>query len=90
MKKEVQPRMVHVEFPDLNNLGENDYLVSWRIRDWDHIHHIQKYFGMPMYTNINRISKVTMRRDDPKWNKLIEGIRLGYYRMYRPQNVSKS
>lgn len=90
MRKEEKPSIAHVEFPNIRDIGENEYIVSWRIRDWNHIHHIQQYFGMPRYTTINRLSKVTMRRDDPKWDMLVDGVRKGFYWLYRPQNVSKS
>lgn len=77
-------------YPDITVCGNDEYIVSWRIRDFDHIHHIQDYFGMPRYTTLNRLSKVTMKRDDPKWEMLLEGIRKGFYWLYKPSNVSKS
>lgn len=75
--------MIHVEFPNLNVVGEDEYIISWRIKDMDMIHRIQEYFGMPRYTNINYLSKIKIKRDDPKFKDFIEGIRKGIYRVHR-------
>lgn len=82
-------RPVRSLFPSFETTGENEYIVSWRIRDWDMIHRIQEYFGMPRYTTLNRLSKITIKRDDPKWETFVEGVRKGFYWAYKTPNVSK-
>lgn len=82
-KNTVKPEPFRPVFPNLKELGEDEYIISWRIKDMNHIHHIQDYFGMPHYTTVNRLSKIKIRKDDPKWNDFLDGIRKGFYWAYR-------
>lgn len=84
-KKEIIPPF-RPDYPDMTVCGKDEYILSWRIKDWDMIHRIQDYFGMPRYTTINRLSKITIRRDDPRWETFLEGLRKGFYWV---NNVSK-
>ncbi len=88
-RKAVIPPFVP-NYPDMTVCGEDEYIMSWRIKDWDMIHRIQEYFGMQRYTTVNRLSKVTMKKTDPKWNDLLDGLRKGLYWLYKVPNVSKS
>jgi len=77
-------------YPDITVCGKDEYIISWRIRDWELIHRIQDYFGMPRYTSLNRLSKITIKRDSPKWNDLLDGIRKGLFWVHKPSTVIKS
>ena len=88
-KNTVKPGPFIPDFPNLKELEEDEYIVSWRITDMNHIHHIQDYFGMPRYTTVNYLSKIKIKRDDPKWNDFLDGIRRGFYWAYRSQSLVK-
>ncbi|MBO4550099.1 MAG: hypothetical protein J5733_05155 [Bacteroidaceae bacterium] len=75
-------------FPNLNKLEEDEYIISWRITNMDHIHHIQKYFGMPRYTTVNYRSKIKIKRDDPKFKDFLDGIRKGFYWAYNKMSAN--
>jgi hypothetical protein len=77
-KKEIIPPF-RPDYPDMTVCGKDEYILSWRIKDWDMIHRIQDYFGMPRYTTLNRLSKIKIKRDDPKWNDFLDGLRKGIY-----------
>lgn len=42
---------------------------------------------MPHYTTVNRLSKIKIKKDDPKWNDFLDGIRKGFYWAYRNQSL---
>lgn len=77
------------DYPDITVCGKDDYIVSWRIKDWNLIHRIQDYFGMPRYTTLNRLSKITIKRDSPKFEDMLDGIRKGLFWAYQLPTVSK-
>lgn len=79
----VTPTPFKPDFPSMTKFGENDYIVSWKISDWNMIHRIQDYLGMPRYINVNYRSKITIKRDDPKWNDFVDGVRKGFYVAYK-------
>ena len=78
------------DYPDITVCGKDEYIVSWRIRDWNLIHRIQDYFNMPRYTSLNRLSKIKIKQNDPKFEDLRDGIRKGLFWVYQLPNVSKS
>lgn len=78
------------DFPDLTQTGKDEYIISWRIRDWNLIHRIQDYFKMPRYTSLNRLSKIKIKQTDSKFEDLRDGVRKGLFWAYQLPNVSKS
>lgn len=78
------------DFPDLAHTGKDEYIISWRIRDWNLIHRIQDYFKMPRYTSLNRLSKIKIKQTDSKFEDLRDGVRKGLFWAYQLPNVSKS
>jgi hypothetical protein len=78
------------DYPDITVCGKDEYIVSWRISDWNLIHRIQDYFNMPRYTSLNRLSKIKIKQNDPKYEDLRDGIRKGLFWVYQLPNVSKS
>lgn len=73
-------------FPSPATAGEDDYLISWRTKDWNFIHRVQDYFGTPRYLSVNYTSPITISRDDPKYPVLLEGEQKGFYRITKIAN----
>ena len=75
--------------PSQEKAGEDEYLIKWRTRNWEHINQIREYFGIGD-VSVNFTSSLTIRNDDPRFPKLLEGAQKGFYFMSRKTNVSKS
>lgn len=69
--------------PSQATAGEDDMVIFWKIKDWDFIHRIIDYFGMPRYFTVNYTTPFRMKRDDPKYTVLLEGEQKGFYRISR-------
>ena len=69
--------------PSPAGAGEDELVISWKTKDWNFIHRIQDYFGMPHYTSVNYLSPIKISRDDPKYPVLLEGEQKGFYRIQK-------
>ena len=77
-------------YPSPERAGEDELVISWKIKDRNFIHRIQDYFGMGRYMSVNYTSPIKISSDDPKYPVLFEGEQKGFYRILKFPNVSKS
>lgn len=68
-------------FPSPATAGEDELVIFWNINDWNFIHRIIDYFGMPRFFTVNYKTPFRIKRDDPKYKVLLEGEQKGFYRI---------